>query len=297
MRTESASVLDRERLTALAQGLADTYRTAAPFPHIVVDDFFPESLLDEVLREFPGVDDDAWWRFDDDRERKLGSPDHSLMGPTTQRLFAMLNGPDFVDFLSELTGIHGLVPDPHLFGGGLHQIEPGGFLRVHADFNLHPVTRLERRLNVLLYLNRNWHESWGGSLELWAPDMSSCVEQIPPSFNRCVVFSTTDNSFHGHPAPLMCPAGTTRRSLALYYYSIPSAPAMVQEHNTIFPSPTAGTEHWSRTNGEPEGHDDRSKLRAGVRRLGNELIPPLVARTVKRLPTRMVRSETGSTGG
>jgi hypothetical protein len=134
-----------------------------------------------------------------------------------------------------LTGIQGLVPDPHLWGGGLHQILPGGKLAVHADFNKYPHFKLDRRLNVLVYLNRDWQEQWGGQLELWNRDMTRCEQRILPLFNRMVCFSTTDSSFHGHPDPLRCPADRTRRSLALYYYSNGRpAEEIGRPHTTLF---------------------------------------------------------------
>ena len=104
-------------------------------------------------------------------------------------------------------------------GGGLHQIERGGYLKIHADFNRHPKFNLDRRLNLLLYLNENWKEEYGGHLELWNNQMTACVRRISPIFNRCVIFNTTDFSYHGHPEPLTCPEHVTRKSLALYYYS------------------------------------------------------------------------------
>jgi Rps23 Pro-64 3,4-dihydroxylase Tpa1-like proline 4-hydroxylase len=141
----------------------------------------------------------------------------------------------FVNFLEKLTGIEGLITDHTLNGGGLHQILRGGKLDIHADYNYHPITQLDRRLNVLVYLNENWHPGWGGNLELWNKDMSSCEKSIEPFFNRVVIFSTNDDSFHGHPDPLECPETESRKSIALYYYtngrpeSERSAP-----HSTLF---------------------------------------------------------------
>ncbi len=113
----------------------------------------------------------------------------------------------------------------------------GGFLKVHADFNWHPKLKLDRRLNVLIYLNRDWKDEYGGALELWDRSMTGPEKSVLPVFNRTVVFSTTDFSYHGHPHPLACPEATTRKSVSLYYYSNgrpdeeKSAP-----HDTIFPA-------------------------------------------------------------
>ena len=200
-----------------------------------MDDFLPEQVLDDVLAEFPSPHGADWFTFDSPLERKLATKDDSLMGPATRHLLAELNSSAFIEFLERLTGIDGLVPDPHFVGGGLHQIERGGHLKVHADFNRHPRTDLERRLNVLIYLNRDWKDEYGGAFELWNEDMTRCETKVMPYFNRCVVFSTTSTSFHGHPEPLSCPEDRTRKSLALYYYS-KDRPAEERGsvHNTLF---------------------------------------------------------------
>jgi len=233
--TKQAFQFDREQLGELAGARREAYAAARPYPHTVMDDFLPEQVLDEVLAEFPDPKGANWFEFDSATERKLASKDDSTMGPATRRLLAEFNSSAFVTFLEQLTGIEGLVPDPHLEGGGLHQIEPGGHLKVHADFNRHPRTGLERRLNVLVYLNREWNDEYGGAFELWDEDMTAAVEKVMPYFNRCVVFSTTSTSFHGHPEPLACPEDRTRKSMALYYYSKDRpAEEAGAAHNTLF---------------------------------------------------------------
>lgn len=122
-----------------------------------------------------------------------------------RNLLAELNSEAFLCFLEEMTGIHGLVPDPYFEGGGLHETRRGGHLGVHADFNLHGKMKLQRRLNLIVYLNEPWDESFGGHLELWDSAMSSCQVKVAPVLGRAVVFSTDLDSFHGHPDPLNCP--------------------------------------------------------------------------------------------
>ncbi|HEX7174426.1 MAG TPA: 2OG-Fe(II) oxygenase [Pyrinomonadaceae bacterium] len=212
-------ILDAERLRSLAAGLSDAYASAEPFPHVVIDGLFPEDVLRRVANGFPRAGEELWHRFDNPRQRKLATLDETHIEANARWLLYQLNSSVFVNFLEELTGISGLIPDPHFEGGGLHQIERGGFLKIHADFNRHPKLNLDRRLNLLLYLNENWREDYGGHLELWDKSVARCVERIAPVFNRCVVFTTTDFSFHGHPEPLFCPPGVTRKSVALYYYS------------------------------------------------------------------------------
>lgn len=212
-------LLGHERLERLADERHDDYVQAQPFPHIVLDGLVLPEGLDLVVEEFPRPDSADWISFNHVSSKKLATNDEECIPPAARRLLHELNSSIFIDFLEKLTGIEGLIPDPHMVGGGLHQIERGGFLGVHADFNWHHRLRLDRRLNLLLYLNRNWNEAWGGHLELWDREMKTCVERISPLFNRCVIFSTSDQSFHGHPDPLVCPPEVTRKSLALYYYS------------------------------------------------------------------------------
>jgi 2-oxoglutarate-Fe(II)-dependent oxygenase superfamily protein len=210
---------DPSTLAALAGAHAGGYAEAKPFPHVVLDDFLPAWVGRRVLEEFPAPGQIDWRKYDDPNQKKLANESEAKLGPFTRHLIAQLNGSTFVSFIEQLTGIEGLIPDPHLRGGGLHQIQRGGLLKVHADFNWYPRLKLDRRLNLLFYLNEDWHEEYGGHLELWDTAMTRCERRVLPVFNRCVVFSTTDTAFHGHPEPLTCPEGRTRKSLALYYYS------------------------------------------------------------------------------
>lgn len=212
-------ILDSERLTSLAEKFSGTYASAEPFPHVVIDDFLPADVLRRIAEKFPKAGDIEWYKFTDARSVKIAAEDETLIEDNARWLLYQLNSATFMKFLETLTGIEGLIPDPYFAGGGLHQIEQGGFLKIHADFNRHPKFKLDRRLNLLLYLNENWKEEYGGHLELWNKEMTHFVHRILPIFNRCVIFNTTDSAYHGHPEPLTCPAGVTRKSLALYYYS------------------------------------------------------------------------------
>lgn len=216
--------------------LHDRYVTAEPFPHIAIDGLFDDAVLDDVLRDFPGPRDMQWLQFDNPTEKKLGYfHERSRISRTIRDFLNEMNSFEMLLWLESLTGIEGLIPDPYFGGGGLHQIEPGGFLKVHADFNVHPKLKLDRRLNMLIYLNREWKEEFGGHLELWDRDRKGCRERILPLFNRTVVFSTSDTSYHGHPHPLTSPPGVTRKSVSLYYYTA-GRPAEERSvpHDTIF---------------------------------------------------------------
>lgn len=230
------------KLLADPSALRRRFEEAQPFPHIVIDGLFEEEVLDQVLNEFPTPDAIAWQRFNNPLEKKLGYTYKSPLAPRLRNFLFEMNSPTLLEFLEQVTGIEGLIPDPYYGGAGPHQILPGGFLKVHADFNWHPILKLDRRLNLLVYLNRDWKPEYGGALELWNRETTECVQRILPVFNRTVVFATTDFSFHGHPEPLSCPEGMSRKSVSLYYYSNgrpdseKSAP-----HDTIFrETPPAG---------------------------------------------------------
>ncbi len=212
-------LLEREQLVERGRALHEAYVTATPFPHVILEEFLPPEICAAVIGEFPGVDDIVWKKHLHLHSDKLACGNETQFGPATRELIAQLNASSFVEFLEAMTGISGLIPDPHLWGGGLHCIPRGGHLGIHADFNVYERLNLDRRLNLLLYLNDGWNEEWGGHLELWNRDMTRAERRIAPIANRAVVFSTTDTAFHGHPDPLVCPPERTRRSIALYYYT------------------------------------------------------------------------------
>ena len=222
-------------LRADPDALRREYEQARPFPHVVVDGLFPEATLDRIAAEFPAADEIPWQRFDNPTERKLGYRHTTPLAAGLREFMWWMNSAAVLEFVEALTGIDGLVPDPYFGGAGPHQILPGGFLKVHADFNWHPKLRLDRRLNLIVYLNRDWREEWGGHIELWNEDVTRCERRVLPLFNRTIVFATTDTSFHGHPQPLACPPERARRSVSFYYYTN-GRPAAERSapHDTIF---------------------------------------------------------------
>jgi hypothetical protein len=256
---QAGSLVPADKLYDLANSLSSSYRNAEPFPHVVIDNLFDDAMLEHLLAVFPGPKDRFWHRFDAEREVKLALDAEDVI-PVPLRLFLyFLNGSLFINFLEGLTGIPGLIPDPHWFGGGLHQIERHGKLAVHADFNRQSRLKLDRRLNLLVYLNKDWKSEYRGDLELWDRDMTACVKKIAPLFNRMVIFSTTDFSYHGHPDELLCPPDRCRRSMALYYYSNGRpADELSESHSTLFqPRP-------------------QESFKGGVRRRVKPFVPPVL---------------------
>jgi Rps23 Pro-64 3,4-dihydroxylase Tpa1-like proline 4-hydroxylase len=208
------------------------YNNADPFPHIIIDDFLPPEILDSILEDFPKPGDMEWWTFNNNNEIKLGSKNEVQIPQIARNVLQELNSGYILDWLEVLTSVPGLVADTRLIGGGLHQIQKGGKLGIHVDFNIESRTKLARKLNLLIYLNKDWNDDWGGHLELWNNDKTQCVQKIAPIFNRCVIFNTTGKPWHGHPHPLNTPNDVTRKSLALYYYNVDNT--VTNSHNTIF---------------------------------------------------------------
>ena len=217
------------------KSLSETYTQNKPWPHIVIDDFVDPEVLNKVRDEASAVRrSDYYEKFVDrktDHNKYAFAPD--VVGLETARLVNFLNSGPFIKYLENLTGITGLIADPSYFGGGLHKIQSGGYLEMHVDFNHLKRYNLERRINLLLYLNKDWKSSYNGELELW--DRPSKTKQIgiQPIFNRCVIFSTTNESMHGHPVALATPKGVERMSIALYYYTNTWDPTETV-HSTLF---------------------------------------------------------------
>jgi Rps23 Pro-64 3,4-dihydroxylase Tpa1-like proline 4-hydroxylase len=233
--SDAYDLIDWEGLPPLAADLSGDYAAARPFPHCKVDGFFDERLLDRVLEEFPDPESACWKKYDTKYEIKKEAKKLHAMGPVTQAFIQSLNSSRFLRFLETVTGIPKLIPDPHLSGGGLHQIPRGGKLGIHVDFNRNKDLDLERRVNLLIYLNKDWKEEYGGHIEFWERNLQGEHVKYLPLFNRMAIFSTTATSWHGHPVPLSCPQGRYRRSIALYYYT--SAESGNQNgftHTTIF---------------------------------------------------------------
>ena len=240
----------------------------------MIDDFLPPEILEACLREFParqGAGGDAPVEYDRAQERLKSQYNPDQLAAQARTLFYSFNSRPFIRLLENITGIAGLIPDPYFLGAGFHEIGQGGHLSVHVDFNHHKVMNLERRINVLIYLNKDWRDDYGGQLELWNADMTERRQSITPVFNRCVIFNTSEFSYHGNPNPVNHPEGITRKSIALYYYTSTWSDAK-REHTTQFRV--------------RPGSEDRVDLAVKAKELVLDLTPPLLRRGLRRMRGR-----------
>ena len=229
-------ILSREYqdLNLIAERKRSEYLSANPFPNIVLKNFFDNSFLEEVVKNFPDLEKIKFTqKYINKNEVKFANNDYKSFSSSIKSLFDFMNSSMFLEFLQKITSIEEkLIIDRELNGGGLHQIKTGGMLKVHTDFNRHPTLDLDRRVNILIYLNKNWEQAYGGDLELWDKEMKFCGKKITPIFNKMVIFSTNDFSNHGHPEPIKCPQNISRKSIALYYFS-KGRPASELDNNNI----------------------------------------------------------------
>jgi len=213
-------VVNLAAMEARVDELAASYRSAAPFPHVVIDDVLPAEVLERVYAELAEMNSGDWNGYVHFNERKFSNTDVDSWGTTLRSVAEVFASDRFRDFLERISGFDGLHADTSLDGGGVHRCYRGGFLNIHADFTAHhSVANWRRRVNLLLYLNPTWDPSWGGDLELWDRDMQRCVASVAPIGNRILLFSTDEHSYHGHPDPLRTPDAVARQSLALYYFT------------------------------------------------------------------------------
>ncbi len=254
--------------------LAAHYAAGDPFPHVVIDDFLPQETIVLCLTGFPQRPDPDSQTFDRNQERLKTSYHPDYMAPPLRRLFYAFNARPFIRVIENITGIKGLIPDPYFLGGGFHEIANGGHLSVHADFNHHKPLGLERRINVLIYLNRGWRDEFGGQLELWRTDMSERVKSITPLANRCVIFTTTADSMHGNPQPVAHPDGVTRKSIALYYYTATWDAAKAARTTQFRPRPGSG---------------DETDWRVRINETLEDFLPPVINRQIARIGRRLAR--------
>lgn len=265
--------MDVKKAREAGEELSGQYCFAEPFPHIVIDDFLPADLAERIHRGFPaeiGAGDKIFESgYAGHHKRQVFPGDCDAFN---RELFAFFNSAPVLQFLEGLTCVQKLVADPYFEGGGFHEIFTGGKLGIHADFRVNERLNLQRRLNMLIYLNKDWQQAWGGELELWDRQMKGKARSVLPVFNRCVVFSTDADSYHGHPDPLRCPEDVSRKSIALYYYT---ASERIYEE-----VPADSTMYRARPGDDASIHAEARRLR--FQNYVKDWLPPAVFRALHR---------------
>ena len=229
---------DRKELRTSALERRERYLAASPYPHAVFDDFLGEPIASALVERFPGPDHPGWMRRDyREQAARLGQLQRSGfegVDAVVRHLLAELCGMAFLDFLGSLTGVEGLIADPHYRGAGPSLTLPTGHLALHADFNRDRTRHLERKVTVLYYLGKDWQTEWGGALELWDEPRARCEASYLPLLDRLIVMAHGDTFWHGHPTPLACPEGRFRASIAAYYYVAAPSSEEADAHGAIW---------------------------------------------------------------
>ena len=230
-----------------ADALHARFSSATPFRHVAIDDFLDHAFAQALLAEFPAFERGNFHNEDGVAGGKSTVEIIRDLGPAYAALDDCIQSHDFLDLVGRITGIRDLLYDADYFGGGTHENRDGQSLDNHIDFNYHPGTGWHRRLNLIVYLNPEWDDAWGGALELHRDPYDPATDQvvaIAPRFNRCVIFETTEHSWHGFPRIALPPQyrDVTRRSIALYFYTRERpATETAPRHSTVYvdrPLPT-----------------------------------------------------------
>lgn len=271
---ENSNSFINENMVDLGLTFKNQYLSALPFPHIVFDNFLKKSFIKKIISEFPSHknQDDILFNNNYEGHNKRQINPNSL-DINQRNIFNFFNSSKFLIFLENLTGIEGLIPDPHFEGGGFHEIKNKGKLGIHADFRINNKLRLCRRINLLIYLNQDWQCEYKGNFEIYDKKMKNKIHSIEPLYNRCVIFNTDEKSYHGHPEPLNLPENLSRKSIALYYYTAsPSIFNEVPNHSTMYENiPSANIETRLQV------------LRLKSKNYAREFLPPILYRFIIKI--------------
>lgn len=244
--------------------LRDRYRSAHPYPHLVLDGLFPDTVLQQILDELPPMTSEMWVHEHHDRLVKSNLRSAAYLNDHAFNFASVLHSAGFLYFLTELTGVKALLPDPYLSGAGYHVVPPGGLFDVHADRNMDLNSGLERRLVMLIYLNPDWKPEYGGQLEIWNQEGSKCERVVEPIFNRTVIFEIGDKNFHG-VRPIEENFGVSRHSFAVYFHTTSKH---LIPHNSIY---------------APTTYQPKDSL---LKRVARQALPPFVFTATRKLLKR-----------
>jgi Rps23 Pro-64 3,4-dihydroxylase Tpa1-like proline 4-hydroxylase len=198
--------------------LNSEFINAEPYEHVLIENFFTDDYAQKITSQFPDLANPNWFRYHNPIEKKYALNNFKDL-PEFTDLFSILQSDQFISKISAITSIPNLENDPHLHGAGLHYHPKGGKLDMHLDYSIHPISAKERRVNLIIYLNKEWHEEYNGALELWDKDFTGPVKKYYPKYNTAILFRTNNISYHGLPTPINCPENCGRKSLAIYYVS------------------------------------------------------------------------------
>ncbi|MBE0414692.1 2OG-Fe(II) oxygenase [Yoonia sp.] len=250
--------------------LASSYQGKTPYDYGCFDNFLPADVVARVREEALALGAKDPENASGNEKLKMSfNPD--IMPAYSKAVFHALSARPFIQFLEQMSGIKGLIPDPYYMGGGIHRSETGGFLSIHADFDHHRPMNLERRMNVLIYLNPDWKEEYGGAFEIWTDDMSEKVDSFAPVMNRMCCFSTGRDTMHGNPEPVNHPDGDPRLSIALYYYTATWVDGRTSQSTVFKQRPGAGD----------------AKSNEALMRVVRDIVPPVVYRKSRGLLRRI----------
>ncbi len=268
LTSEFAALLtDKIRMSRTIEDLRLSYRDAKPFPYVVIDDMFAPAVLDALLVEMTTMAGEKWKQVDQDsRERTLRMKSAADMGAAGEKLLSIVHSAAFLHFLTEITGISQLLPDPYLLGSGYAQMRRGDYFNVHSDRNVAYDTGMLRRLAMIVFLNKAWSPEYHGQLELWNHEATRCDATIDPLFNKTVIFEVADPNYHGVPVPLACPGDRMRQSFIVYYHTVGTKDQPdIKPHTSRFAPRTHGTN------------------RMTLRQLAREVTPPFLTRAIRKL--------------
>ena len=197
------------------------FSNADPFEHIIIPNFLNNDYAEKIFNEYPtDIESENWYKYDNPIEKKFANDQISTMPRCIKKLFNLLSCKEIIEKINILSGIKNLEYDPYLHGAGLHIHSNGGKLDMHLDYEKHPYLDKERKLNIILYMSKDWKEEWNGETQLWDNNLSKCIVKSPVIFNTAIIFKTNETSWHGLPDEIKCPEGVLRKTLA-YYYIIP----------------------------------------------------------------------------
>ena len=207
------------RLRGNAESYNKTYITGEPYPHVVIDDLFEPEVLDRIVNEFPSSGNRDWKTWDTKHELKSTSQGINGLSTFTQLFCLWLSSSEVINEVKKITGLDNIYADPMYHGAGLHEMHRDGWLEIHSDYTKHFHLPMVRRLNLIIYLNRDWDEAWRGELALQDYKDSSKQISYAPHFNRTIIFPTTEQTLHGVPGKLSCPPERSRKLISIYYWT------------------------------------------------------------------------------